>query len=174
MTFERIARKVVFEGPRVNLYLDRVRLASGRVIEDFHVLEFARPAVMMLMEDERGRLMLVRIARYTTGETQWELPAGRIEAGESELEAAAREVREETGYSSTGHRLLYSYYPIAGIADLMFHVVKCKPLEKVGEADPEEVSATRWFTRDEIIGMVKERSLKDGFTLTAVLLWTSE
>ncbi len=171
MTFERIGRRVVFEGPRLNLYLDKVRLPGGRVVDDFHVLEFARPAVMTLVEDDRGRLIFGRITRYTTGETQWELPAGRMEAGETEIEASAREAREETGYSSEGHRLLYSYYPVAGIADLTFHVVHCRATEKVGEPDPEEVSETRWFRREEIVRMIKERSLKDGFTLTALLLW---
>ncbi len=171
MSSKRLARKVVFMGPRLNLYLDRVRLPSGRVVDDFHVLEFTRPSVITLMEDADGRLILGRIARYTTGETQWELPAGRIEVGEDPLQASAREVREETGYSSEGHRLLYSYYPAAGIADLVFHVVQCRAVANVGEFDREEVSETRWFTRDELTAMVRERSLKDGFTLTALLLW---
>ncbi len=171
MTFERLGRKVVFEGPRLNLYLDRVRLGSGRVVEDFHVLEFARPAVITLMEDAEGRLIFGRISRYTTGETQWELPAGRLEAGEDAIQASAREAREETGYSSEGHRLICSYYPAAGIAALVFHVVHCRAVERVGEFDRDEVSETRWFRRDEITRMIRDRSLKDGFTLTALLLW---
>lgn len=171
MTPERISRKVVFEGPRLNLYLDKVKLPGGRVVEDFHVLEFTRPSVITLMEDADGRLILGRIWRYTTGDTQWELPAGRIEVGESEIQASAREAREEAGYSSAGHRLIYSYYPVAGIANLTFHVVHCRAVAKVGEFDPEEVSETRWFKRDELVQMIKDRAVRDGFTLTALLLW---
>ena len=168
---ERLSRKTVYEGSRVNLYLDRVRFPNGVVIDDFHLLDFPHAAVVMLAENAQGKLVFVRVSRYATGQEQWELPAGRIEAGESELEAARRELLEETGFASEGHRNLYTYYPIAGIGNLVFHVVRCKALERVGEFDRNEVSEVRWFTRGEVQKMVSDRTLSDGFSLTALLLW---
>jgi NADH pyrophosphatase NudC (nudix superfamily) len=58
-----------------------------------------------------------------------------------------------------------------GSANKLFHVVSCKALELKQEFDTNEVSETRWFTREEIKKMIKDKVIKDGFTLTALLLW---
>ena len=109
--------------------------------------------------------MFARIARYATGTTEWELPAGGVESGESEIEGVA-EVLEETGYTSEGHRLVYSYYPMNGNCDMRFHVVYCRVGEHVQDFDRDEVSDVRWFTKDEMMQMLRDRVITDGFTLT--------
>jgi ADP-ribose pyrophosphatase len=171
---ERLARSVIHESPWVNLYLDKVRFANGRVIEDFHLLDFPHEAVTMIAEDEHGSVVFARIARYATGTDEWELPAGGIESGESILEAAKREVLEETGYASGQHELMYSYYPMNGNADMQFHVVRCKAGERLQDFDRDEVSDVRWFTKDEIRQMLQDKTITDGFTLTALLLWIAD
>lgn len=168
---ERLARKIVYESPWVNLYLDTVKFPNGLVIDQFHLLDFPRGAVTAIMEDEAGKIIFTRIPRYTTGTTEWELPAGGMEVDESEIDAAKREVLEETGYTSENHKLIYSYYPMGGSANKRFHVVCCKAVECVQEFDKNEVSETRWFAKDEIRQMIKDKLLTDGFTLTALLLW---
>src|SRR5215208_3286155 len=92
---KRLARKTVYQSPWVNLYLDNVEFPNGLVIENYHVLDFPRSAVAVIVENYLGNVVFARIPRYTTGLTEWELPAGRVEIGESEIEAAQREVREE-------------------------------------------------------------------------------
>ncbi|MFZ3069625.1 MAG: NUDIX hydrolase [Anaerolineaceae bacterium] len=168
---ERLAREVIYESKWVNLYLDRVRLPNGAVIEQFRFLDFPHPAVTAIVENQQGEVIFCRVYRYTTGTNEWELPAGGVEEGESILEAAGREVLEESGYDSTGWELLYSFHPQNGSGNKVFHVVICKALEKVGDFDPDEVSETHWFTPSEIEQMLKDRYFSDGFTLTALLLW---
>jgi NADH pyrophosphatase NudC (nudix superfamily) len=58
-----------------------------------------------------------------------------------------------------------------GNANQVFHIVFCEAGECTQEFDRNEVSEVRWFTRDEIAQMLKERTITDGFTLTALLLW---
>ena len=168
---ERLARDIVYQSPWVNLYLDTVKFPNGLLIEQFHLLDFPRAAVTSIVEDNSGNILFVRICRYTTGTTEWELPAGGIEAGETEIEAAKREVLEETGYTSEVHELIYSYHPMNGTANKLFHVVRCKAVDYSQHFDQNEVSATRWFTRAEVKEMIKNKVIKDGFTLTALLLW---
>ncbi len=168
---ERLARSVIYQSPWVNLYVDRVRFPGGRIIDDYHLVHFPRVAVTMIAENAQGSVVFARIARYATGTTEWELPAGGVESGESEIEAARREVLEETGYTSEGHRLVYSYYPMNGNCDMRFHVVYCRVGEHVQDFDRDEVSDVRWFTKDEMRQMLRDRVITDGFTLTALLLW---
>ena len=168
---ERLSRKIVYQSPWVNLYLDTVKFPNGLVIEAYHLLDFPRAAVIMIVEDDSGNVVFARIPRYTTGFTEWELPAGGVEIGETEIEAARREVLEETGYTTEDHQLIYSYYPMNGSANKRFHIVHCRAIERVQEFDPNEVSETRWFTKDEVRQMIKEKAITDGSSLTALLLW---
>lgn len=171
---ERLARNVIYQSPWVNLYLDTVKFPNGLLIEKFHLLDFPRAAVTAIVEDDSENILFARICRYTSGMTEWEIPAGGMEAGESEIDAAKREVLEETGYMSENHELIYSYRPMNGSANQVFHVVRCRAIDSIQEFDRNEVSETRWFTKDEVKQMIKDKVITDGFTLTALLLWLQD
>jgi ADP-ribose pyrophosphatase len=174
MKAEQLGRSIIYESPWVNLYLDTVKFPNGLLIENFHLLDFPRAAVTAIVENDFGSILFVRICRYTSGTTEWELPAGGVETGETEIEAARREVLEETGYTSQDHTLIYSYYPMNGSANKLFHVLRCKAIDLVQDFDGNEVSETRWFTREDVVQMIKEKAVTDGFTLTALLLWLQD
>jgi ADP-ribose diphosphatase len=171
---ERLSRSIVYQSPWVNLYLDAVKFPNGLLIEKFHLLDFPHAAVAAILENDFGSILFVRICRYTSGATEWELPAGGIEPGETEIDAARREVLEETGYISDHHQLIYSYYPMNGSANKRFHILRCKAIELIQDFDKNEVSETRWFTRDEVKQMIKDKVVTDGFSLTALLLWLQD
>lgn len=170
---ERLARTVIYESPWVNLYVDRVRFPSGRIIEHHHLLDF-RPSVVVLIENENSEILLVRICRYTTGATSWELPAGGMEAGEPALEAARREALEETGYHTLGHQQVYSYYPMDGLANKLVHIIRCRAGERVADFDAGEVSEARWFSWLEIERMIQNGEMTCGVSLAALLLCLRE
>lgn len=168
---ERLARNIIYQSPWVNLYLDTVKFPNGLLIEKFHLLDFPRAAVTAIVEDDSENILFACICRYTSGMTEWEIPAGGMEAGESEIDAAKREVLEETGYMSENHELIYSYRPMNGSANQVFHVVRCRAIDYIQDFDRNEVSETRWFTKDDVKLMIKDKVITDGFTLTALLLW---
>src|SRR5258708_1963354 len=95
----RLARRTIYKNPWVSLYVDRVRFPGGRIVPEHHVIESSKTAVGVVVQDRRSQILLARTYRYTTGEIQWEIPAGTMEPRESWQQAARREVLEETGYT---------------------------------------------------------------------------
>jgi ADP-ribose pyrophosphatase len=167
---ETLARTLIYRSPWVNLYVDRARFPNGRVIEQHHVLDFDHEAVMAVASGADGRLVMVQVCRHPTGRCEWEFPAGSIEPGEDPLAAAAREVMEETGYLSSGHRLIYTYHPLNGIANQVFHIVRCQVSGGPAAFDTGEISAVQWFSSAQIWDLIHSGAMMDGYTLTAFLL----
>ncbi len=167
---KRLSRTVIYENPWVNLYVDKVQFPGGRIIERHHVLEFEKEAVAVLVENTQGQVLLVHAYRYTTNSIEWEVPAGIVEPGEPIIEAARREAREESGYETEDHELLYTFYPMNGISNKVFHIVRSRAIGGTGVFDENEVKEFKWVSKPEIQRMIKNKRVRDGFTLTALLL----
>ncbi len=166
----RLERTVIYECPWVNLYRDRVALPTGHIIEQYHQLEFGAGSVCVIVENDAGQILMESISRYATGLTTWELPAGRIEEGESALAAAQREVFEETGCETSGHTEIYRVYPLTGISNLSAYFIRCRLEGVTGSMDENEVDAVRWFSRAELKELIRKREISDGFALIGLLL----
>ena len=81
------------------------------------------------------------------------MPAGRIDAGESPEQAAARETLEETGWRPGPLTHLVTYHPNNGQSDLRFHLFLADGATHVGEPiDWAEVERVDWLTVDELRG----------------------
>jgi ADP-ribose pyrophosphatase len=167
---ERLAREVIYESRWVNLYADRVQFPNGRVIERHHLLDFERPSVVMVARDDGGRYLMVKVCRYPTGRSEWEFPAGRVEAGESAMEAAERELYEETGCRARDVEEMYAYHTLSGISNQVSVIVRCQVGAPEAGFDGQEIAAVGWFTPDALWAMIQAREMWDGLTLVAFLL----
>jgi 8-oxo-dGTP pyrophosphatase MutT (NUDIX family) len=88
----------LYRRPWLTMRQDRVRLPNGRIIDDYYVWEFP-PWINVLAMTRNRQAVLIRQYRHGIGKVHWELPAGvHDKPGESLLEAAQRELLEETGF----------------------------------------------------------------------------
>ena len=94
---ERLERTTIYESEHVCLYTDKVRLASGCIIEKYHQIHYPKEAVAIVIFNEKNDILFIHNRRYTVGHLEWEIPAGKIEDGEEMEMAARREAKEETG-----------------------------------------------------------------------------
>jgi ADP-ribose pyrophosphatase len=130
-------------------------------------------SAVMLAADERKRVLLVRQYRLPARQSLWELPAGRLDPGETPLKAARRELREETGYRAKQWKKLVSFYPSPGFLAERMTIYVATGLS-AGEAHnmEDERIETRWFTRKEVWTMIGDGGIVDGKTLIGFLLWS--
>ncbi|MDA1302538.1 MAG: NUDIX hydrolase [Proteobacteria bacterium] len=171
---KRLAREVIYEDPWVNLYADRVEYPTGRVVDRHHVLEFDKAAIAVVVRNQQDDILMIRSYRYVTDAIELEIPAGGIDPGEDILDAGGREVLEETGFHTRSHRLIYTYHPMNGIANKVFHVATAEAEENVGEFDESEVVDWRWMSKSEVRTRIRKQEIRDGYTLTALLLYLAE
>jgi ADP-ribose pyrophosphatase len=134
------------------------------------VVRHAGSAVMMAV-DEKGRILLVRQFRLPAEKYMWELPAGKIDAGEKALQAAKRELIEETGYRAKKWKKLTTFYASPGYVQERMTIFQATDL-KAGEATPmeDERIETRWFTRKEVRKMIEEGKIEDAKTMLGFFL----
>ena len=128
-------------------------------------------AVMMAV-DAKKRILLVRQYRLPAGAAMWELPAGRLDPGESPLQAAKRELTEETGYKARKWTKLVSFYASPGYVAEKMTIFLATDLTE-GKAQPmdDEKIETRWFTSAEVESMIKSGRIIDGKTMIGFLTW---
>lgn len=171
---KRLGRTVIYENPWVNLYVDKVIFPDGRLIEKHHYLHYDSQSVGIVIENHRNAILLIQSYRYVTNSIEWEIPAGRIEEGESPQEAAKREVLEETGYTVTEPLLIYTFNPSNGMSDAVFNIVKCKAISNIDNFDKNEVKELKWATISDIKEMISKNQIKCGPSLIGLLLVLSE
>lgn len=130
-------------------------------------------SVVVLAVDERGpepKVLLERQFRYAAGKYMWEIPAGRIDEGETALEGAKRELIEETGYRAKKWKRALHYYASPGFLDETMSIYLAQDLEK-GKATPEddEVIKIRMFPLSAVLKMIMAGRIEDGKTISGVL-----
>jgi ADP-ribose pyrophosphatase len=129
-------------------------------------------SAVMMPVDEKKRILLVRQFRLPAGKSLWELPAGRLDAGEKPLQAARRELREETGYTARKWTKLARFWPSPGFVDEVMTIYLATGLAE-GKPHPmdDERIECRWFTRRELDGMIRAGKIEDGKTIIGFLTW---
>ncbi|HET6953834.1 MAG TPA: NUDIX hydrolase [Acidimicrobiales bacterium] len=138
---------------------------------DHHVVRYPQPASGTVVHDpDRGVLLLWR-HRFITDTWGWEVPAGRIEPGETPEAAARRETVEETGWRPGPLTCLGAYAPNNGTSDQRFNVFLAEGATHIGDpTDVGESERIEWVPVPEVRKLIAAGEVIDGLSLTA-LLW---
>ena len=115
-----IAQEEILRGSFLHVVRDTVRLPDGGTATREYVLHPGAVAVVALLDD--GRLVLERQYRHAVGGVMIELPAGKLDAGESTLTCAQRELLEETGYVAREWAYAFTLHPTVAYSDEFIEV----------------------------------------------------
>ena len=143
LTEKQLSYEYKFQGKIVNLRVDDALLPNGATAKREIVEHNGGVCVAPL--DNEDNLYFVKQFRYPYMEIVTELPAGKLEKGEDPFEAGKRELKEETGFTSSNITYLGDFISTAGFSDENIRLYMATDLVK-GEASPDE---------DEFLDVIK-------------------
>jgi len=163
----------LYRGRIITVKRHRVQLPNGEESWREVVEHPGAVAVLPVLAD--GRLVLVRQYRKAVEEVLIEVPAGKLEGGESPEEAARRELREETGLEAEQLQLLCSFYTSPGFANERIFLFLARMDEPVPQRSPaldaDEFVQPVIITLEEGMRWVKDGRIRDAKTVAALQAW---
>jgi 8-oxo-dGTP pyrophosphatase MutT (NUDIX family) len=151
----------------LNLRLVEVELPDGTRF-DHHVVRLPHAAVGVIVHDAERGVLLLRRHRFITDTWGWEIPAGRVDPGETLEQAGVRETIEETGWRPLDLDYLGFSQPTIGLMEQRFEYFEASRAEQVGEFDRTETESIAWFAPDDVRTLIEQSEIVDGLTLTAL------
>lgn len=165
----QISREEIFKGVALHVVKDEILLPDGKKSVREISLHNGAAAVIPILSD--GRVLMERQFRYAHGRVMLEIPAGKLDTpDEPPLEAAKRELLEETGAVAEKYTYLGSIAPSPALIDEVIHVYMAEDLS-FGERklDEGEFLDIEYYTLDELYRMVMKGEITDAKTQIAIL-----
>jgi predicted PhzF superfamily epimerase YddE/YHI9/8-oxo-dGTP pyrophosphatase MutT (NUDIX family) len=161
-------RRVAYENPWVTVWHDDVDRPDGSP-GIYGVVHFAAAAVGVVVIDDADRVLLVGQHRYALDAYSWEIPEGGVPPGESPLDGARRELREETGVEATDWREIVRFHLSNSITDEAGVLFAARAIRHgTATPDPTEELAVHWVPFAETVAMIGDGRITDAMTIMAL------
>lgn len=163
MRWKTLKAENIVHRAHLDAFRDTVQLPDGRVVEEFYRLHFA-PVACVVAETTDGRLVMERQYRHAADEVLTEIPAGIVEAGEDPMEAARRELAEETGFTGGTWLPLSVEYAQGGVQDNLMYSFCAKGVERLADRHLDSTEDIHVYTIDkaEVLGMLINGEIRQG------------
>lgn len=159
--------RLVYKGVFLKVRRDEAILPDGTIGPREYVVHPGASAIVPLLDD--GRVLVERQFRYPVQREFIEIPAGKIDPGETPLQTAIRELREETGTTASHWAHLTSIHPAIGFANEVIHLYLCKGLSTSTRAlDAGEFIQCEAMSVDALSERIRRGELTDVKTQIAV------
>jgi ADP-ribose pyrophosphatase len=158
----------VYQGRAVRLDLERVVLPNGHEIE-LEIIRHPGGAATVAV-DERDRVCLLRQYRHAAGGWLWELPAGKLDAGEAPQRTASRELAEEAGVKADTWSSLGQLVSSPGVFTEVVHLFLARGLSPTRTApEPGECLEVHWVPRGQAVQRALDGDIEDAKTVIGLL-----
>ena len=167
----KLSRKTLLKHPRITIVEDEVRLPNGHVTHYLH-FENADNASQVIVVNHDGKILVQSEYSYPPNEWLYQFPGGKIDAGESPLEAAKRELAEESKISAELEPIGW-FYPDNRRKDAKFHVFIGRNDTEITTHNPDDEEAFEhfWFTEQQVEQMIQDGKIVNYSFLAAWALY---
>lgn len=169
----RLDTRRVYTGRVLDLDVDTVRFPDGSSGELEIIRHPGAAAVVPVASDPKGPdpvLLMLRQYRYAAGGQVWEIPAGRLNPGESPEACARRELQEEAGVEAGRLERLTTIWTTPGFTDEAIHLFWAGDLKTVAHArEPDEYIEVVSRPLSDVLKGIRDGEIRDGKTVVAIL-----
>jgi ADP-ribose pyrophosphatase len=169
MKFELLKSEMIYKGRGFGVRLDYLRTPSGNEVK-YDIVDHVG-SISIVPVDENGQVYFVRQYRPAAQKELLELPAGTLDDGESYLEAAAREIREEIGMAAKSIQEIGSFYLAPGYSNELMYVFLAKGLTHDPlDPDSDEFLSVEKMSLPQALELAESGRLQDAKSLASLLL----
>lgn len=160
----------IIKRPWLTARRDKIELPDGRIIPEFYVLEYPEWVNVIAITTD-GKFVMERQYRYAADSTNYEIPCGVMEQGETPLEAAMRELKEETGYGGGQWRELMCISANPTSMTNMTHCFVATGVEKVSDQhlDATEELEVHLLSQDEVQALLRNNEMIQSLMIAPLL-----
>lgn len=162
--------------------INKNHLYKGKILslrKDDVVLPNGQPAIREVVEhsggsaiycEDNGKILLVKQYRYPYEKEIWEIPAGKVNAGENPEQTAIRELEEEGGIIADSVEKMFDVYPTPAYTNEIIRIYRAVGLKKSKQClDDDEFLHSQWIDKEQVVKMIYNGEINDSKTIIAVL-----
>lgn len=165
--YKVVGSKPVFNGKILKVRVDEIRMPSGNVVEREVITHGGAVGIVPVTEEKK--IILVSQYRHPVDRLLLEIPAGKLDPGESPEDCARRELVEETGLAPGRLEKLSTFFTTPGYSNEVFHLYAAEDLiAEVADEPEEDIVGTSEVALPEAIQMIQDGRIEDGKTIAAI------
>lgn len=165
---QAVSTETIYTGKILTVRKDQMKFPNGH--SGTREVVTCADAVAVVALTDLYEVLMVKQYRHPVGQELWEIPAGKIEAGETPLQSAQRELEEETGYRANNWRQVYSFYTSPGFCTEKIYLLLASDLIKYKQnLDSDEFIEVEKMSLPKVMQMAASGQILDAKTIIGLL-----